>query len=86
MEFDSYARYLDFETRVLHRISTQMYLTEWFCLGSHFAENASLGLISKNTMIICLEPFSKNSFVPKYARQPLAKEGLGAEPPQDSIF
>ena len=38
----------DFETGVLHRISSRVYLAEWFGLGSHFARSACLGLICPN--------------------------------------
>ena len=38
LDFDSYERYLDFETGVLHRNSSRIYLAEWFGLGSHFGK------------------------------------------------
>ena len=50
--FDSHARYLDFETRVLHRVSSRTYLAEWFGLGSHFGKHASFSFISKNKVSI----------------------------------
>ena len=36
MDFDSYERYLDFETGVLHINSSRIYLAERFGLGSYF--------------------------------------------------
>ena len=36
LDFDSYERYQDFETGVLHRISSRFYLAEWVGLGSAF--------------------------------------------------
>ena len=36
LALDSGKRYLDFDTRVLHRISSRIYLAEWFGLGRHF--------------------------------------------------
>ena len=41
LDFDSYKRYQDFETGVLHRISSRFYLEEWFGLGSHCGKNAA---------------------------------------------
>ena len=38
LDFDSYERYQDFDTGVLHRIWSRIYLAEWFGLGSHFAK------------------------------------------------
>ena len=81
MEFDSYERYLDFETGILHRISTRIYPAEWFGLGSHFGKSTGLGLIV-NTAMFIFGTFSTNGFVPKRARQPLAKRGLGGGAPQ----
>ena len=48
MTLDSDETSRDFETGVLHRISSRVYLAEWFGLGSHFGRNACLGLISPN--------------------------------------
>ena len=38
LNVDSYEGYLDFENGVLHRISSRIYLAEWFGLGSHFGK------------------------------------------------
>ena len=35
LEFDCHERHTDFDTGALHRISSQIYLAEWFGLGSH---------------------------------------------------
>ena len=42
LDFDSYERYQDFETGVLHRISSRIYLAEWFGLGSHFGKKSKI--------------------------------------------
>ena len=39
LDFDSYERSQDFETGVLHRISSRFCLAEWFGRGSHFWKN-----------------------------------------------
>ena len=39
LDSDSYERYLNFDTGVLHRISSRIYIAEWFSLGSHFEKN-----------------------------------------------
>ena len=59
LQFDSYGRYLDFQTKVLHGIPSQTYLAEWFDLGSNFGRNASCSFIPKTTMLIVWEPFPK---------------------------
>ena len=50
LDFGSYERYQDFDTGVLHRISSWIYLAEWFGLGSHFGNLLVVGSISKNKM------------------------------------
>ena len=45
-DFDSYESSRNFDTRVLHRISSRIDLAEWFGLGSHFGKNAYLVNIS----------------------------------------
>ena len=68
MDFDSYERYLDFETGVLHRIWSRIYLAEWFGLGSHFGRkspNMRKRVISKNDHVQQIESiyvFGENSF------------------------
>ena len=57
MDFDSYERYPDFETGVLHRISSRVYLAEWFGLGRHFGKILVWALSPENTMVICGERF-----------------------------
>ena len=57
-DFDSYEGYLDFETMVLHRISSRIYLAEWFGLRSHFGKNADLAFISTISIsfkCVCLQ-------------------------------
>ena len=43
LDFDSYERYLDFETGVLHRILSRNYLAAWLGLGSHFEKICLFG-------------------------------------------
>ena len=82
LDFDSYERYLDLDTGVLHRIWSRIYLAQWFGLGSHFGTNASFVLISNMLMLIVLEHFPINGFIPKRARQPLARGGLRGRAPR----
>ena len=62
MEFDSYERYLDFETGVLHRVSSQVHLAEWFGLGSHFGEK--YGLYFKKHAMLISGTLSEHGFSP----------------------
>ena len=42
LNFDSYESSQDFQTGVLHRISSRIYLAEWFGLGSDFEKIQNL--------------------------------------------
>ena len=66
LDFDSYERYLDFETGVLHRISCRIYLAEWFGLGSHFGKNTTLGYFPKNEMTFFWKNNSKMVSTPMF--------------------
>ena len=58
--FDSYERYQDFETGILHRISSWIYLTESFGLGSHFEkEHVCFGPYFQNKVSISWNIFRK---------------------------
>ena len=57
--FDSYERSQDFETAVLHRISSRVYLAEWFGLGSHFEKKYIFGLDLQKWDVYALEHFLK---------------------------
>ena len=50
--FESYERYLDFETGVLHRISSRIYRAEWFGPGSQFEKTACFGFSYQIIMFI----------------------------------
>ena len=52
MDSASYERYLDFEPRVLHRISSRIYRAEWLGQGSNFEKIACVGFISPNAMFM----------------------------------
>ena len=54
-DFDSYEGYLDFETGVLHRISSRIYLAEWLGPGSHIKTIVRFGIVFQITMFILLE-------------------------------
>ena len=70
MDFDSYERYLDFETGVLHRNSSRIYLAEWFGLGSHFGKMFVFGSISKNKMSCVWKTTQKMVSGPNVPRGP----------------
>ena len=86
LDFDSYERYLDFETRVLHRNSSRIELAEWFGLGSHFGKMLVVGSISKNKMSCFWKPTQNMVSGPNVPRGPkghykidLAWNGLAAQ-------
>ena len=76
MNLDSDETSRDMRTGVLRRISVPFIWAEWFGLASHFENIDSLGFTSQN-ITFGFETFSKNGFVPKRARQLLAKVVLG---------
>ena len=59
MDVDSYERYADFETGVLHTISSQVYLAEWFCLGHQFGNIPVWDSLPKDAMVILGNVFPK---------------------------
>ena len=86
LDFDSYERYLDFDTGVPHRISSRVYPAEWFGLGISFVKNKCLGLISKKQMsLISGNKTTQNGFVHKRApKSNMYQWGIWGTPP-DSI-
>ena len=63
LDFDPYERYLDFETGVLQRILSRIYLAEMFVLGSHIGKNDRVSLSSQIAMFTFWKR-SKTGFVP----------------------
>ena len=67
MTLDSDETSRDFETGVLHRISSRVYLAEWFGLGSHFGKKCLFGpYFPKLQWSFLKNTFSKNDFAPTW--------------------
>ena len=83
LEFDSYESSRNLDTGVLHRISSRIYLAEWFGMGGHFGKHACSAFISKNKMSILFGSKSKNGFGPKCSPKSIYQRGVsGVEPPR----
>ena len=82
MEVDSFERYQDFDTGVLHRISSRVVSSG----GAFFKTNVIWDLFPKIQCSLCREHFFEKYFGPKRLRQPLAKGGRGTPHPLDSKF
>ena len=74
LEFRSYESSQNFETGVLHRISSRIYLEEWFGLGSRFGKGRFCGLISKNKMSFPWKTIQKMISAPNVPRDPKGRD------------
>ena len=86
LEFDSYERYHNFDTGVLHILSSRIYLAEWFGLGSHFGRTMHMWALFQ-TQKACFVKMLQKWFRPqRFPGVYLSKGSGGWSPPANLIF